>query len=86
MVAPYEPERLVVGGTHYELAANWKLLDRELPRVLPLPGDPSGAVRREPADSGDNYDGSRPGMWVGGMMDLEPHADTMSLDRRQRWA
>ena len=34
----------------YLLAANWKLPHRELPRVLPLPADPSRAVRGQPAE------------------------------------
>ena len=39
------PATLRVGATHhYPLAANWKVADRELPRVLPLPADPPGAV------------------------------------------
>ncbi len=51
LVAPYEPGRLVVGRdarlhAHGELEAR----DRELPRVLPLPGHPPGALPGEPAD------------------------------------
>ena len=68
LVAPYEPERLVV-GRHARVRRRGQLEDhqRELPRVLPLPHDPPGAVQVSPADSGANYETA--GAWVGGWMD-----------------
>ena len=55
----WECERLVVGGdaTTTSSQANWKIAHRELPRVLPLPADPPGAVPGVAAATrGDNFD------------------------------
>ena len=71
VVAPYECERLVPAATHtYDARGQLEAAPRELPRVLPLPADPSRAVPGQPARlSGDNYD-DHTGAWVGGTMDL----------------
>ena len=51
LVAPYEPERLVIAGRHdYDVDGQLEDPHRELPRVLPLPDDPPGAVRGQPAE------------------------------------
>ena len=53
LLAPYDAGSLVVADRHtYEVAANWKVIARELPRVLPLPADPPGAVRGDAAGLG----------------------------------
>ena len=71
--------RLRAGG---ELEAR----DRELPRVLPLPGDPPGAVPGEPAD--ERRELRRPRRAVDRRLDGPDRrrAMTMSLDRRSRAA
>ena len=78
-VAPYEPERLVVGGTHsYEIAANWKLVVENYQECFHCPRIHPELCAVSPAASGENHDG-HDGMWIGGWQDLQPHADTMSL-------
>ncbi len=53
LISAWEPERLFVGGRH-EYVIRGELEDdhRELPRVLPLPVDPPGAVRGDAAGLG----------------------------------
>jgi Rieske 2Fe-2S family protein len=78
-VAPYEPERLAIGGTHsYEIAANWKLIVENYQECVHCPRIHPELCAVSPAASGANHDG-HDGMWVGGWQDLRPHADTMSL-------
>jgi Rieske 2Fe-2S family protein len=81
LIAPYECERLVVGATHeYGLAANWKLPIENYHECYHCPAiHPELCVVSPPA-SGDNFD--LPGAWIGGTMDLEPHAATMSMSGR----
>jgi Rieske 2Fe-2S family protein len=78
IVAPYECERLVATTTHeYELGANWKLPLENYHECYHCPAiHPELCVVSPPA-SGDNYD--LPGAFIGGTMDLEPHAETMSM-------
>jgi glycine betaine catabolism A len=81
IVAPYEPERLRVGGSHeYVVAANWKILTENYHECYHC-----GMIHPEfcevsPPKSGDNY--HLEGAWVGGTMDLREGMDTMSLDGR----
>ena len=78
-VAPYEPERLVVGGTHtYEIAANWKLVVENYHECYHCPRIHPELCAVSPPTSGENHDG-HDGMWIGGWQDLRPHAATMSL-------
>ena len=78
-IAPYEPERLVVGGTHsYEIAANWKLIVENYQECVHCPRIHPELCAVTPAASGENHEG-HDGMWIGGWQDLRPHADTMSL-------
>ena len=51
----------------------------ELPRVLPLPADPPGAVPGEPAGLAATTT-TCPGAWIGGSMELRDGVQTMSLD------
>ena len=78
-VVPYAPERLHVAATHtYEVAANWKLIVENYHECYHCAMiHPELCTVTAPA-SGDN--GTGPGAWVGGTMDLLPHARTMSLD------
>jgi Rieske 2Fe-2S family protein len=78
-VAPYEPERLAVGGTHtYEIAANWKLIVENYQECFHCPRIHPELCAVSPAASGENHTG-HDGMWIGGWQDLRPHAATMSL-------
>jgi Rieske 2Fe-2S family protein len=82
LVAPYEPERLVVGVTHqYEIAANWKVVAENYQECFHCPNIHPELCRVSPSSSGVNYDGHT-GLWVGGWMELMDDADTMSLDGR----
>ena len=84
-VAPYAPAALHVAATHrYEVAANWKLIAENYHECYHC-----GMIHPELCEvtsptSGDN--GTGPGAWVGGTMDLLPHAATMSRDGASRAA
>ena len=80
-VAPYEPGRLRVATTReYLVAANWKLVVENYHECYHCPSIHPELCRVTPPDSGANF---RPaGAWVGGSMQLRPHATTMSLDGR----
>ena len=80
VVERYEPERLVVAATHrYEIAANWKVVAENYQECFHCPNIHPELCRVSPPASGVNYVG-HDGMWVGGWMELKPHAVTMSLD------
>ena len=82
IVAPYEPERLVIGATHqYEIAANWKVVVENYQECFHCPNIHPELCRVSPSTSGENYSGHS-GMWVGGWMELAQGAATMSLDGR----
>ena len=82
LVAPYEPERLVVGATHrYEIAANWKIVVENYQECFHCPNIHPELCRVSPSTSGENYS-AHGGLWVGGWQELMPHAVTMSLDGR----
>ena len=79
LVAPYEPERLVVAGQHdYETSANWKILTENYHECYHCPAIHPELCKVSPPKSGENY--SAPGTWVGGWMDLRDGMATMSLD------
>ena len=79
IVAPYEPERLVVARRHeYETGANWKILTENYHECYHCPAIHPELCRVSPPKSGENYDS--PGTWVGGWMELRDGMDTMSLD------
>src|SRR5215469_918569 len=79
LVAPYEPERLVIAGHHsYDAAANWKILTENYHECYHCPMIHPELCKVSPPKSGENYWPSGP--WVGGWMDLRPGMDTMSLD------
>jgi Rieske 2Fe-2S family protein len=79
LVAPYEPERLVVAGRHtYDAASNWKILTENYHECYHCPMIHPELCRVSPPKSGENYKFS--GVWVGGWMDLREGMTTMSLD------
>ena len=79
LVAPYEPERLVIAGRHsYDAASNWKILTENYHECYHCPMIHPELCRVSPPKSGENYRPSGP--WVGGWMDLRDGMDTMSLD------
>ena len=78
-LAPYEPERLVVGARHtYELAANWKLIDENYQECYHCSEIHPELCRVSPPESGGRL--PHDGLYVSGPMDLRPEAETMSLD------
>jgi phenylpropionate dioxygenase-like ring-hydroxylating dioxygenase large terminal subunit len=78
LVAPYAPERLVLGATHeYVVAANWKVITENYHECYHCPLIHPELCDVSPPASGSNFD--LPGVWVGGTMDLRDGADTMSL-------
>jgi Rieske 2Fe-2S family protein len=79
VIAPYEPERLVIAGRHrYDAAANWKVLTENYHECYHCPVIHPELCRVSPPKSGENYQAE--GAWVGGWMDLRAGMDTMSLD------
>jgi len=79
IVAPYEPERLVVAGRHdYDSTANWKILSENYHECYHCPVIHPELCKVSPPKSGENYPAQ--GTWVGGWMDLRDGMDTMSLD------
>ena len=79
LVAPYEPERLVIAGRHcYDAASNWKILTENYHECYHCPMIHPELCKVSPPKSGENYLPSGP--WVGGWMDLRDGMDTMSLD------
>jgi len=79
LVAPYEPERLVIAGRHsYDAASNWKILTENYHECYHCPMIHPELCKVSPPHSGENYQPSGP--WVGGWMALRDRMDTMSLD------
>lgn len=78
LVAPWEPERLRVGASHtYEVAANWKTITENYHECYHCPSIHPELCVVTPPDSGENA--PHDGLWVGGSMELQPFAQTMSL-------
>jgi Rieske 2Fe-2S family protein len=81
LLANYRCDRLVSGAAHdYTIAANWKLPIENFHECYHCPTIHPELCVVSPPTSGENY--ALPGMWVGGTMDLEPFAATMSMDGR----
>jgi len=79
IIAPYEPERLVIAGRHdYDAAANWKILTENYHECYHCPVIHPELCKVSPPKSGENYPPQD--AWVGGWMDLRDGMDTMSLD------
>ncbi|HEY2549377.1 MAG TPA: aromatic ring-hydroxylating dioxygenase subunit alpha [Streptosporangiaceae bacterium] len=83
LVAPYEPERLVIAGRHeYDAAANWKILTENYHECYHCPVIHPELCKVSPPKSGENYPAR--GTWIGGWMDLRDGMTTMSLDGTSR--
>ena len=81
IVAPYEPERLVVAASHrYDAAVNWKILTETYHERYHCPTIHPELCSVSPPHSGENYPAS--GSWIGGWMSLRDDAATMLLDGR----
>jgi glycine betaine catabolism A len=79
IVAPYEPERLVLAATHsYDAAVNWKVLTENYHECYHCPTIHPELCSVSPPHSGENYPAA--GSWLGGWMSLRDDATTMSLD------
>jgi len=79
LVAPYEPERLVIAGRHtYDTAANWKILSENYHECYHCPVIHPELCRVSPPKSAENFP-PQPA-WSGGRMELRDGTDTMSLD------
>jgi Rieske 2Fe-2S family protein len=77
----HEPERLVVAAqVDYEVRANWKLVHENYQECYHCSSIHPELCAVTPPDSGTPYDPT--GVWVGGTMELRPHAATMSLTGR----
>ena len=83
ILAPYEPERLVVAARHsYQVEANWKFIHENYQECYHCSEIHPELCRVTPPDSGYSYDMN--GLFVAGPMDLRPEAETMSLDGKSR--
>ena len=79
ILAPWEPERLVVAARHsYRVEANWKFIHENYQECYHCSEIHPELCRVTPPDSGYSYD--MEGLFVAGPMDLRPGAETMSLD------
>jgi Rieske 2Fe-2S family protein len=83
LIAPWEPERLVIAGRHtHEVAANWKVLTENYHECYHCPIVHPELCRVSPSASGGCY---RPeGAWAGGWMNLRDGMTTMSMDGGSR--
>ncbi|HVC24791.1 MAG TPA: aromatic ring-hydroxylating dioxygenase subunit alpha [Acidimicrobiales bacterium] len=80
VVAPYEPERLLVAGRHeYEVAANWKILTENYHECYHCPMIHAQLCAVSPPRSGKNF-APEGEPWVGGTMELREGMSTMSFD------
>jgi glycine betaine catabolism A len=78
LVAPYECARLVLAGSHdYTVEANWKILTENYHECYHCTNIHPELCKVTPPESG--VDNEPDGAWVGGSMDLRPHATTMSM-------
>jgi glycine betaine catabolism A len=83
VVAPYEPERLVVAAQHtYDAGANWKILTENYHECYHCPSIHPELCRVSSPRSGENY--ASAGAWIGGWMVLRDGMATMSLDGTSR--
>jgi len=79
LVAPYEPERLVIAARHtYDAAADWKILTENYHECYHCPVIHPELCKVSPPKSGRRYPPAA--AWAGGWMDLRDGMDTMSLD------
>src|SRR2546423_7527739 len=62
----------------------WRVIVETSHGCYPCPSTHPELCQVSPPGSGDNWD--LPGAWVGGSMDLRPHAETMSISGRSAGA
>jgi Rieske 2Fe-2S family protein len=80
-VSPHRVEELVVAARHdYEIAANWKIVTENYHECYHCPTIHPELCKLSPPNSGFNFDPD--GAWVGGRMEFETGAETMSLSGR----
>ncbi len=79
LVSPYETHRLRTAASHhYVVEANWKIIVENYNECYHCSSIHPELCEVTPVDSGIDHQPT--GMWLGGTMDLMPHAVTMSLD------
>jgi Rieske 2Fe-2S family protein len=78
LLAPWEPERLSARKRHeYVVRANWKGIIENYHECYHCPSIHPALCKVTPTDSGESF--APTGCWVGGSMELEDRAETMSL-------
>ena len=75
-------ELVTAARQDYEVAANWKILVENYHECYHCPSIHPELCQVSPPKSGEDHE-SR-GAWVGGSMELEDRAETMSLDGKSR--
>jgi glycine betaine catabolism A len=79
-VSAYALDTLEVAGQHeYVIQANWKIVNENYQECYHCSSIHPELCQVSPPDSGRNWEPTG-GAWVGGYLDLMPHAVTMSLD------
>ncbi len=79
IIAPYDTHRLRTAATHsYVVEANWKIVVENYNECYHCSSIHPELCEVTPPDSGVDHQPT--GMWLGGTMELKPHAMTMSLD------
>jgi glycine betaine catabolism A len=80
VVAPYTPERLVVGASHtYDIRANWKIVVENYLECYHCSSIHPELCHVTPPESDQDFPEPASGAWTGGPMELREHASTMSL-------
>jgi Rieske 2Fe-2S family protein len=78
MIGNHRSGELVAGARRdYEVAANWKILVENYHECYHCPSIHPELCKVSPPKSGEDHEAR--GAWVGGSMELEDHAQTMSL-------
>lgn len=80
VVADHAPEALVLGASHeYEVRSNWKIVIENYLECYHCSSIHPELCEVTPPESDRGYPEPAVGTWVGGPMELRPHAVTMSL-------
>jgi glycine betaine catabolism A len=78
MIRGHRSEELVCAARHsYEVGANWKILVENYHECYHCPSIHPELCKVSPPKSGEDHEAE--GAWIGGSMELEDHAQTMSL-------
>ncbi len=78
MIGNHRPGELVtVARRSYEIGANWKILVENYHECYHCPSIHPELCKVSPPKSGEDHEAR--GIWFGGSMELEDHAETMSL-------